>query len=526
MVFRLLIALLLIDVCLGQYEYPNYEEEASANTPESYPNPDYGTNPEPNPDPNPEPQYPDYSYVERVETTTAATTTTMHTPRSKRPQVFPPTPTVRPSRRRLNRIMEYYFLDDQGFPIRAAVRRRYLRGSQTNWVLPYYRSILSGARSTRSNGARGRAQRIEFWWFLFRTVAGSSTRTTTLGRVCDVPVIDSGYRRFNIAASPEFEITFKKALQAIKPSVWFAVCKMIEIRTAYFVVLLFLVTLSGQTVVAQESEYEYYYEEVNASASTDAPNDSSSIAIETTTVTLVQEAEPTTETVTPPIVDSDYIKKPSDVKQTSEVIVEESTDDILGRNDLSTAAFEELKPIATTDVRRTDIILTQQNGTRPTKYHTTLSKNISTPKAHTKPEIVLNIYTGMYGMHSMGMNRPSGNRGNGRNNFWPRAQPSMQGWYGMYGMHNRNPMQSYMPRQNPPVYRGRGQQGGYDDAYNSFTYNTATNPRRNSQQNRGTALDQQASMAVFNFLLQALGQRSGSSTRSQSQVQQGSRRRQ
>uniref|UniRef100_A0A182VZT3 Uncharacterized protein n=1 Tax=Anopheles minimus TaxID=112268 RepID=A0A182VZT3_9DIPT len=300
---------------------------------------------------------------------------------------------------------------------------------------------------------------------------------------------------------------------------------MNDIRTAYFVVLLISVAFVGQTVQAQESEYEYYYEEVNGSSTTVQAVDSSSVPTETTTVTFVQETEAATETSTPPVLESELTEEPHEAKQTSLVTIEESSGDILGRGEWSTAAVDDDKPPHTTDVRRTDHVITLQNGTRMTKYDTAIRKNTTTPKHHTKPEIVLNIYTGMYGMHSLGMNRPSGNVG-GRNNFWPRPQPALQGWYGMYGMNNRQPMQSYMPRQKPPVYRGRGPQGGYADGYNSFTYHTATKPRRNNQQNRGTALDQQASLAVFNFLLQALGQRSGASIRSQSQVQQVPRRRQ
>uniref|UniRef100_A0A182R444 Uncharacterized protein n=1 Tax=Anopheles funestus TaxID=62324 RepID=A0A182R444_ANOFN len=308
---------------------------------------------------------------------------------------------------------------------------------------------------------------------------------------------------------------------------------MDEIRVSYLVVLLVSVSFGVQNVLAEESEYEYYYEEVNATQKT---VDSSSTTVETTTVTLIPQVETTSIIPRPSFLelprtevpDTEIAYTDNSSEFTSVINVEDSTDDIARRNQWATTSVGEIKPIGTTDVRRTDHTLTQMNGTRPTKYTTTFYKSTAKPKPSKQPEIVLNIYTGMYGMQSRGKNRPSGNLGGRNNNFWPRAQPAMQGWYGMYGMYNRRPMQSFMPRQNPPVYRGRGPQNDYDDGYsNSFTYHTATKPRRNKQQNRGTAIDDQASQALFNFLLQALGQYTGaSSARSQPQGQQGSRRRQ
>ncbi|XP_049300864.1 uncharacterized protein LOC125774733 [Anopheles funestus] len=160
MLFRFVVALMLLDVSFGQYEYPNYEEKASENIPDTYPNPDVATNPAP----NPEPQYPDYSYVETVVTTTTTTTTT-RAPRTKRPQVFPPTPTIRQTRRPVNRIVHWYILNGQLYPIRTAIRRRYRTGSQTNWVPPYYRNVMTGSRSTQSNAPEwGLTQRIGYWW--------------------------------------------------------------------------------------------------------------------------------------------------------------------------------------------------------------------------------------------------------------------------------------------------------------------------------------------------------------------------
>ncbi|XP_053667442.1 uncharacterized protein LOC128717763 [Anopheles marshallii] len=289
---------------------------------------------------------------------------------------------------------------------------------------------------------------------------------------------------------------------------------MDEFRTGYLVALLALVSL-GQIVVAQTEEYEYYYEEVNVTSTTlplSVP------PIETTTVTLVVAAQGTAATTTPLALVVENSEEPKNI--TALPIVDDTTDGILVQNNWSTTAIDS-KPLDPVYAHRTDQILTQLNSTRPVRYNFTVYKTTTRP--NTQPGIVLNIYTGMYGMHSRGKYQPSG----GQNNFRPRTQPTLQGWYGMYGMYNRRPMQSYMPRQNaPPVYRGRGPQNGYNGGYNSFTYHTATKPRRNVQQTHGPALDQQASLAVFNFLLQALGQRSGANGRSKSQVQQGSRRRQ
>uniref|UniRef100_A0A182Q3V3 Uncharacterized protein n=1 Tax=Anopheles farauti TaxID=69004 RepID=A0A182Q3V3_9DIPT len=133
-----------------------------------------------------------------------------------------------------------------------------------------------------------------------------------------------------------------------------------------------------------------------------------------------------------------------------------------------------------------------------------------------RPEIVLNIFSGMYGMHRQSNNRGGKNQA-GRNRFWPRGQSLLQGWYNWYGMNNRAPVQYYKPIQRKPVYRGRAPpRYDYNDSY-GYQYPPAK-PKRNQMQQKPTALEQQASMAVFNFLLQALGQRSTSS-RSQSQTQ-------
>ncbi|XP_050072181.1 uncharacterized protein LOC126560062 [Anopheles maculipalpis] len=172
MLFRFLLLLTFLNVSCGQNEYPNYpEDEPPKNYPEAYPIPNYDTNPAPNPEqPAVQPHYPDYSYVETVETTTipTTTTTTRRIARSRRPQVFPPTPTARQTRpNQANRVVRYYFLDDQGYVVRSAVRRRYRTGSlQMNGLPPYYRNILSGARSIRANGGGGqtRPQRVDYWW--------------------------------------------------------------------------------------------------------------------------------------------------------------------------------------------------------------------------------------------------------------------------------------------------------------------------------------------------------------------------
>uniref|UniRef100_A0A182QLR2 Uncharacterized protein n=1 Tax=Anopheles farauti TaxID=69004 RepID=A0A182QLR2_9DIPT len=170
----LLIALALVGLSCGQYEYPNYEETAQPENPSTYP--DYSYPDYPNPDysypdyPNypAQPQYPDYSEVETVETTT---TTTTAAPLTKRPQVFPRTPTRRrPTRRQQpNRIVRWYFMDSQGIPVRTAVARRYRSGSWRNAGLPeYYRSMLTGSRSLGSTalGSGLQKKRVEYWWYM------------------------------------------------------------------------------------------------------------------------------------------------------------------------------------------------------------------------------------------------------------------------------------------------------------------------------------------------------------------------
>uniref|UniRef100_A0A182Y3Z4 Uncharacterized protein n=1 Tax=Anopheles stephensi TaxID=30069 RepID=A0A182Y3Z4_ANOST len=247
---------------------------------------------------------------------------------------------------------------------------------------------------------------------------------------------------------------------------------MNEIWKVYLLCL--VVSVSAQTY---EYEYEYYYEEVSETSATDAATSPPS------EVTTIEEARALEEEI---------------VTEVSTVTLDDATSDYPNMSGVSVGSSKDGIPMHTDEATAVDA------------------------KSNNPPSIVLNIYTGMYGMDSRSNSRPTGNVG-GRNNFWPRAQSPLQGWYGMY---NRMPVQPFAPRQQRPIYRGRGQQNNYGDSYSSgFTYQKATKPRRNSQQNRGSTMDQEATMAVFNFLLQALGQRSGSSTRSQTQGQQGSRRR-
>ncbi|XP_035896282.1 uncharacterized protein LOC118505091 [Anopheles stephensi] len=287
---------------------------------------------------------------------------------------------------------------------------------------------------------------------------------------------------------------------------------MNEIWKVYLLCL--VVSVSAQTY---EYEYEYYYEEVSETSATDAATSPPS------EVTTVEEARALEEEIVTEVSTVTLDDATSDYQNMSVVSVGSSKDGIPMHTDEATAVDGEVVNLNSHDVRRTDsTVHPRLNGTHPTKFTNTLFKTTSRPKSNNPPSIVLNIYTGMYGMDSRSNNRPTGNVG-GRNNFWPRAQSPLQGWYGMY---NRMPVQPFAPRQQRPIYRGRGQQNNYGDSYSSgFTYQKATKPRRNSQQNRGSTMDQEATMAVFNFLLQALGQRSGSSTRSQTQGQQGSRRR-
>ncbi|XP_050072183.1 uncharacterized protein LOC126560064 [Anopheles maculipalpis] len=293
---------------------------------------------------------------------------------------------------------------------------------------------------------------------------------------------------------------------------------MDKIWRVYLACLLMSVTFGSHSVMADTDEYEYYYEEVNKTSMTE---NVSSTPDEQTTVTIVPialEEQVVTEASTVSM-DLDGNTENPNITMISAVTSQNGT--AMQTDWSTTTAVEGENVNLSNDVRRNDVKPTRLNGTRPTKFTNIIYKTTRKPKSNNPPPaIVLNIYTGMYGMDSRVKNRASGNVG-GRNNYWPRAQSPLQGWYGMY---NWMPKQSFTPVQQRPIYRGRGQQAEYDNTYNGFNYQKATKPRRNNQQNRGTELDQQASMAVFNFLLQALGQRSGSSPRMQTQGQQGSRR--
>uniref|UniRef100_A0A182K4Q0 Uncharacterized protein n=1 Tax=Anopheles christyi TaxID=43041 RepID=A0A182K4Q0_9DIPT len=268
-------------------------------------------------------------------------------------------------------------------------------------------------------------------------------------------------------------------------------------------------SIVGQLALAQEEEYEYYYEEVSASSTTSE----STAPTETITEKVTPVTEIFTEDSTFNVIGSSNTETIVPVPITNE---EQPPLVVPHMPDNSTTAVVESKLLSGNDDRRTNLSLL--NTTR----HSVVPAGGA--KQAPRPGIVLNIYTGMYGMHSQGTNRPKGNLG-GRNNFWTRNQSPLQGWYDLNGMANRRPMQSFVPRvQRRPVYRGRGPVYDYDDGYYPMTNQRPTKPRRNNQQSRGSTLEEQASMAVFNFLLQTLGQR-GATGRSQPQQQSGTRRR-
>uniref|UniRef100_A0A182U7P2 Uncharacterized protein n=1 Tax=Anopheles melas TaxID=34690 RepID=A0A182U7P2_9DIPT len=160
MLCHLLVTLALLDLSLGQSDYPNYPQDTYA----------YGDYGDPAPtDQQPTYEYPDYSYVETYVPTTTATPATEPT---KKRQVFPPTPTGRsgPTRRqRANRIVRWYFMNDWGtMPVRATtvVRRRNLGRSSLSKMPPYYRSMLAGSRALSTNApSTTGTRRIEYWYW-------------------------------------------------------------------------------------------------------------------------------------------------------------------------------------------------------------------------------------------------------------------------------------------------------------------------------------------------------------------------
>uniref|UniRef100_A0A182XAC5 Uncharacterized protein n=1 Tax=Anopheles quadriannulatus TaxID=34691 RepID=A0A182XAC5_ANOQN len=282
----------------------------------------------------------------------------------------------------------------------------------------------------------------------------------------------------------------------------------------------------AQIALTQQDEYEYYYEEVSA---TSATNDTTTTPpAETTTETTAENVTPATESVTTETSTVTFLETTNiNPVPISPMPINDDADEepnivypVL--SNVSVTAVSAGKPLSIDCEKRTNLSLlnTTRPGTRTTK------------RPSSQPGIVLNIYTGMYGMHSQASNRPTGNRGNqGWNKFWPRAQSPLQGWYNLYGAPSRRPVQSFLPQQQRrPIYRGRGPVYEYDDGsyYPVAANQRPTKPRRNSQpagRPASNALDQQASMAVYNFLLQILGQR-GTGGRSQPPTKSaGSRRR-
>uniref|UniRef100_A0A182PCK7 Uncharacterized protein n=1 Tax=Anopheles epiroticus TaxID=199890 RepID=A0A182PCK7_9DIPT len=159
----------LLGGSFGQYDYPSYADDTQQTAYTDYGGDNYG-NYDGNYDYNTQPQYPDYSYVEPVVTTTLPTTTTSRTEPTRRRQIFPPTPTSRQAGRQpRNRIVRWYYMDDWGrIPIRAAtvVRRRGTAAPLVNRMPPYYRSLLTGSRSMRTAADRATTRRVQYLWYL------------------------------------------------------------------------------------------------------------------------------------------------------------------------------------------------------------------------------------------------------------------------------------------------------------------------------------------------------------------------
>ncbi|XP_035779063.1 uncharacterized protein LOC118459612 [Anopheles albimanus] len=116
-----------------------------------------------------------------------------------------------------------------------------------------------------------------------------------------------------------------------------------------------------------------------------------------------------------------------------------------------------------------------------------------------RPEIVLNIFTDMYGQSTRNRNNRGGNnRSNGgRNSYWNSYQNSLQGWYGWQRPRN-NPnygMPSWQQSRGNSVYRGR-------QPMPPSNTNRRPQPVANASNRRNA--DQQASEALYSFLLQIL----------------------
>ncbi|ETN63314.1 hypothetical protein AND_004986 [Anopheles darlingi] len=162
--------------CIGstyaQDQYHDAYPDNPVTDPPAYPAAPAGYDEVPAPAANPEPHYPDYgAEVETIPTTTTTTTTTPRTRATARRQVFPPTPTANQTpRRRADRLVRWYFLDERGIPIRTAVTRHFRSNAAQSGVRRFYpqagtsrRSLTNGNRAAQGLQTR---HRVEYWWYL------------------------------------------------------------------------------------------------------------------------------------------------------------------------------------------------------------------------------------------------------------------------------------------------------------------------------------------------------------------------
>ncbi|KFB40578.1 AGAP002727-PA-like protein [Anopheles sinensis] len=225
-------------------------------------------------------------------------------------------------------------------------------------------------------------------------------------------------------------------------------------RAVHFAVVL-LLFLSFRDISAQTEEYEYYYE-YEDSNTTPVPSGD----IESTTVTLVPVAAGTSDPATEDAVsEMPLVPPPSSGSTDYETAFDGDTETAVAEE--TTAAVDEgtaipvsipaitehpekvdlsllqtMRPISITTTTGNKTV-TQLNGGKPVPYKTTprpITRTTPRTNSFQMPEIVLHIYTGMYGMRKQ-ENIRRGTSYNQRGNKSPsRNQISLgslfESWYG------------------------------------------------------------------------------------------------
>uniref|UniRef100_A0AAG5CYK8 Uncharacterized protein n=1 Tax=Anopheles atroparvus TaxID=41427 RepID=A0AAG5CYK8_ANOAO len=260
-----------------------------------------------------------------------------------------------------------------------------------------------------------------------------------------------------------------------------------EHRTVYLSIL-FLLFLSFKCISAQSEEYEYYYEEDTLPPSSAV---SATEVVDESTMTIFQE----TSSMIPP---------------TDEPIMTSSVDDESTLEKEETGLNITMVPISITATNSATQMPPRMHGSsggrRTAKPYI---RRTNQEKSLKMPEIVLNIYYGMYGMQNNG-----NKRGGGSNRSWSSPQNPLQGWYGLDNTgSNRRRSQSWSSNPRIPAYRGRGRMNEYD-VY-SGPVSSGNRGQRNPKQGRENPLD---SLGQFNIWRQILGLLDQSSSRSPAQA--------